>query len=52
MKLILSIDFQKILKKSIFKKIRPAGTELFYADRQTDIHDEANKRISQFCWIA
>jgi len=27
-------------------KIRPAGAELFYADRRTETHDEANSRIS------
>jgi hypothetical protein len=35
-----------------FMKIRPVGTELFYAegrtDRQTDRHEEANSRFSQF----
>jgi hypothetical protein len=42
-------------------KIRPIGTQLFHAerqtdgradgqaDRQTDRHDEANSRFSQFC---
>jgi hypothetical protein len=38
-------------------KIRPLRVELFYADRQTDRqagrqtdrHDEANGRFSQFC---
>jgi len=30
-------DFRKILMK-----IRPVGAELFYSDRQTDRHDEAN----------
>jgi hypothetical protein len=32
-------------------KIRPVGAELFHADgdRQTDRHDEANSRFSQFC---
>jgi len=29
-------------------KICPVGTELFHANRQTDRHDEANSRISQF----
>jgi hypothetical protein len=34
--------------------IRPMGVELVHAygqtdDRQTDIHDEANGRFSQFC---
>jgi hypothetical protein len=26
-------------------KIHPLGTELFYADGQTDRHDEANSRV-------
>jgi hypothetical protein len=30
-------------------KIRLVGAELFHADRQTDGHDEANSRFSQFC---
>jgi hypothetical protein len=30
-------------------KIRPVGAELLYADGQTDRHDEANSRFSQFC---
>jgi hypothetical protein len=34
---------------SNFVKIRPVGAELFYAGGQTDIHDEANSRLSQFC---
>ena len=29
-------------------KIRPAEAELFHADGQTDTHDEANTRFSQF----
>jgi len=29
--------------------ILPGGAELFHADRQTDRHDEANYRVSQFC---
>jgi len=29
-------------------KIRPVGAELFHVDGQTDRHDEANSRISQF----
>jgi len=29
-------------------KIRPAGADLFNADRRTDRHDEANIRFSQF----
>jgi hypothetical protein len=30
-------------------KIRTVGTELSYADRRTDRHNEANSRFSQFC---
>jgi hypothetical protein len=30
-------------------KIRPVGAELFHANRQTDRHDEADNRFSQFC---
>ena len=30
-------------------KIRPVGAELFYSLGQTDKHDEANSRFSQFC---
>ena len=32
-----------------FMKIRPVGVQLFHADRQTDRHDDANSRVSQFC---
>jgi hypothetical protein len=30
-------------------KIRPVAVELFHADGQTDGHDVANSRFSQFC---
>ena len=30
-------------------KIRPVGAQLFHTDGQTDRHDEANSRSSQFC---
>ena len=30
-------------------KIHPVGAELFHADGQTDRHDEASSRFSQFC---
>ena len=30
-------------------KIRPVVAELFHVDGQTDRHDEANIRFSQFC---
>ena len=29
--------------------MRSVGVELFYADEQTDRHDEPNSRFSQFC---
>jgi len=29
-------------------KIHPVVTELFHTNRQTDGHDEANSRLSQF----
>jgi hypothetical protein len=29
-------------------KIRPVGAELFHVDGQTDRHEEANSRVSQF----
>jgi hypothetical protein len=34
---------------SNFMKLRPSGAEMFDADGQTDRHDEANSRFSQFC---
>jgi len=30
-------------------KIHPVAAELFYADGQTDRHDEATSRFLQFC---
>jgi hypothetical protein len=30
-------------------KIHPTAAELFHSDGQTDRHDEANSRFSQFC---
>ena len=44
--------FSKITQISNFMKICPVGAELFYVDRQTDRHDEANSRFSQFCELA
>jgi len=29
--------------------IGPVGSELFHADEQTERHDVANNRFSQFC---
>ena len=31
-----------------FMKICPGGAEMWHADRQTDRHDEADSRFSQF----
>jgi len=33
-------------------QILPVGAELFRADGQTDRHDEADSRFSQFCELA
>jgi hypothetical protein len=46
--LLSLMDFQDTLKYRN-KKILPFGGELFHADGQTDRHDEANTRFSQFC---
>jgi len=40
--------FSKNTQISKLMKIRPVGAELFLADGQTDRHDEANSRSSQF----
>jgi len=41
--------FSKNAYISNFMKIRRVGFELLHADGQTDIHDLANSRFSQFC---
>ena len=41
--------FEKNSQTSNLMKIRPAGAKLFHADRRTDRHDEANRRLLQFC---
>ena len=56
---IFSADFRKNVQISGIMKIRPAGAELFHADRRTDNDgrtigetgriDEAKIRLSQFC---
>jgi hypothetical protein len=46
---IFSTDFRKNTHISNFMKICPVGAELFHADRQTDGHNEANSRFSEFC---
>jgi len=45
----LELSRQIFEKYSNFKTIRPVGAELFHAKGRTDIHDEANRRFSQFC---
>jgi len=40
---------KKYIQISNIMKVRPVGAELFHAGRQTDSHDEANSRLSQFC---
>ena len=44
------VSSSKDTRISNFMKIRPVGDELFHADgqtdRQTDRHDEANRRLS------
>ena len=42
---ILFKHFRKKTQESNFMKIHPVGTELFYADRRTDRHDEASSRF-------
>jgi hypothetical protein len=42
-------SFSKNTQISNFMKIPPVGSELFRADGQTDKHEEANSRFSQFC---
>jgi hypothetical protein len=49
----MGLEFSgKVLGKKIemyvFMKINPVTAELFHADGQTDRHDEANSRFSQF----
>jgi hypothetical protein len=41
--------FEKKPQVSSFMKMCPFGAELFHAGGQTDRHDEANSRVSQFC---
>ena len=56
MKLNVFDRFLKNTQVSNSKNIRPVGAELFHADtrtdRQTDRHDDANSRVSQFCGSA
>ena len=41
--------FSKNTQISDFMTVRQVEADLFHADRQTDRHDEANRRFSQFC---
>ena len=46
--ILIKLKFSwQIFKKS--SNIKFHGSQLFHADRQTDRHDEANSRFSQFC---
>jgi hypothetical protein len=48
----MKLEFSRVSKNtpiSNFMKIRAVGAELFHADGQTERHDEANSRFSQFC---
>jgi hypothetical protein len=49
MKLELSRVFFLNPNISTVMKIRPLAAELLHADGQTDRHDEADGRFSQFC---
>jgi hypothetical protein len=44
-----SNKFTKTPQITNFVKIHPLGAELFHAGGQTERHDEANSRFSQFC---
>ena len=50
--LIFFDGFFKNTQISHFMEILPVRDPLFHADGQTDRHDEANVRFSQFCEIA
>jgi len=52
MKLIFLERFSKNIQISNFVKNHPVGAELFHVDGETDRHNEANGRISQFCVCA
>ena len=47
--IIQTVFFLKNTQISNLIEIRPVGTELLYADRRMDKHEEANSRSSQFC---
>jgi len=49
MKLLFFDRFSKNTQIYNYMKILSLGAELLHADRQTDRHDEANSRFSQFC---
>jgi hypothetical protein len=49
---IFSTVFRKNPQIWNFTKTLPLGVELFHALRQTDRHNEANSRFSQFCEAA
>ena len=45
---ILSTDIPKILKHKNLMKFCPVGSEMFYADEQTDGRTDMRKRIVAF----
>ena len=47
--ILMELEFSKNPQILNFMKIRPVTAELFHAGEQTDRHDEANSRFSQFC---
>jgi len=49
MKLELPGQFRKNTQISTFIRIHSVGNEKFHAEVQTDVHDEAKSRFSQFC---
>jgi hypothetical protein len=48
MKFEFSRQISKNPQISHFMNIHPVGAEVFHVDGQTDRHDEANSRFSQF----
>jgi hypothetical protein len=47
--LVFETDFRKILKISIFMKIRPVGAKSFHAHGRTDGNTDTTKLIVTFC---
>jgi len=49
MELEISRRISKNTQISNFMQIRPMGAAMFHVFRQTDRHNGANNRLSQFC---